>query len=90
MTDKLSKCAQLKSEGNALFKQEQWKKAIKKYHHSLMYAKGVTDRPDKLMGMTIPTLQFSKPNKEQERAAEELLVSGHNNIAGAVLHLVYK
>ena len=78
---KISKSLKLKEEGNTLFKQQEWKKAIKKYHHSLMYAKGITDRPDKLMGMDIPT-RFLKPTEEEERKAEEILVSAHNNIAG--------
>ncbi len=81
VADKLARARVLKEEGNAVFKQQEWKKAIKKYHHSLMYAKGVTDRPDKLMGLAIPT-KFNKPTKDEEREAEELLVSLHNNIAG--------
>ena len=53
-----------------------------------MYAKGITDRPDKLMGMDVPT-KFFKPTDEEERKAEDILVSAHNNIAGKWLCCLY-
>lgn len=47
-----------------------------------MYAKGITDKVDKLLGgfNVMPTML--KPTKDQEKAAEEILVAVHNNIAG--------
>ena len=82
---RLSKSQDLKEEGNTLFKQQEWRKAIKKYHHSLMYVKGITDRGDKLLalgGLIDTQTTVLKPTKEQEKMAEEVLVALHNNIAG--------
>ncbi len=81
VSDRLARALKLKDEGNACFKLQEWRKAIKKYHHSLMFVKGVTDRPDKMMGFALPS-RFSKPTAEEEKYSVELLVSVHNNIAG--------
>ncbi len=81
VSEKLARALELKEEGNVLFKQQEWRRAIKKYHHSLMFIKGVTDRPDKMMGFALPS-KFKKPTAEEEKCSIELLVSVHNNIAG--------
>ena len=80
ISDKLVKAEQLKEEGNEFFKERSWKKAIKKYHHGLMYVKGILDRFD-----AIPGLYESRrvpPTTEEKAAANVILASLSNNLAG--------
>lgn len=87
MGGRIQKSLELKEDGNSLFKQQEWKKAIKKYHHSLMYATGITDQRAKLLGGLDILPTALKPTKEQENEAEEISVSLHNNITGTYVNM---
>ena len=84
--EKLIKAKQLKEEGNELFKAEQWKPAAKKYHYSLMYARGLLDTFTH--GNFLTNLLMTKKEEgcqvtpEQKEDAMKLLVALSNNLAG--------
>ena len=82
-SDKLVKAHQLKDRGNDEFKSENFKSAIKKYHHALMYTRGVVKQGDMSLipGLEVVT-RFSQPSKEEKRAANELTLVLSNNLAG--------
>ena len=80
ISEKIAKCRELKDEGNKLFKATQWKKAIKKYHHALMYIKGVTDRLDSLP-LLEATLGKQQPSEQDRKDAIELMLNLLNNLS---------
>lgn len=73
----------LKQEGNELFRAKEWKKAVKKYHHALMFCKGITDKLDFIPGLA--AAGGVKPTQEEEREATELSMAVTNNLAGTNL-----
>ena len=83
ISDKLGKAGQLKDEGNREFKAGAYRAAIKKYHHSLMYTRGVVSAGD--ISSAIPGMeQMVKyvATEEENRAAKELSLVLSNNLAG--------
>lgn len=76
--DKITSAQELKQEGNCFFKSGEWKKAIRKYHHALMYAKGVVDKFDSIPGLR----HKEKATPEEESSANELIAALSNNLAG--------
>ena len=83
--DKIAKALELKEEGNAAFKAGDYKKAIKKYHHVLMYTRAVTS-PGDLQSMIPgldPLLKRFHATEEEKAVATELTVTISNNLAGA-------
>lgn len=80
ISEKIAKCRELKDEGNKFFKAKQWKKAIKKYHHALMYVKGVTDRLDSLP-LLEATLGRQQPSEQDRKDAIELMLNLLNNLS---------
>ena len=80
MADRLATAEELKQEGNKLFKEGEWKKAIKKYHHTLMYTKGILDKFEALPGLQ-QAIQV-KATPQEEAAARELSATVSNNLAG--------
>lgn len=77
---RLEKAKSLKQEGNELFRAKEWKKAIKKYHHTLMYCKGITDKLDFIPGLA--AAGGLRATDEEERIAREVTVAVTNNLAG--------
>lgn len=77
---RLAKAVSLKQEGNELFRAKQWKKAIRKYHHTLMYCKGITDKLDFIPGMS--AAGGLKPTAEEEKQATDMTMAVTNNLAG--------
>ena len=70
----------LKKEGNLLVKTEEWKKAMKKYHHALMYVKCVCDKLDRLPGLEA-SLGRQQPSVEEKKEATQLMLSLWNNLS---------
>ena len=77
---RLAKAKCLKEEGNGLFKEGHWKRAIRKYHHALMYCKGITDKLDFIPGLA--AAGGLRATAEEEGEATELTVAVTNNLAG--------
>ena len=78
--DKIAKAQQLKEEGNKFFKKREWKNAIRKYHHGLMYVRGIIERYE------VPGLQNvmrTKPTPEETAMAEKITTTLSNNLAGS-------
>jgi hypothetical protein len=82
------KCRELKEEGNKLVKAKEWKKAMKKYHHALMYVKGITDKLDLLPGLE-ETLGRQKPSEQEKKDATELMLSLLNNLSCKLLIIYF-
>lgn len=78
--ERLAKAGSLKEEGNDLFRAEQWKKAIRKYHHTLMYCKGITDKLDFIPGLA--AAGGLRVTAEEERQATVMTLAVTNNLAG--------
>ena len=73
---------QLKDEGNRQFKAGDYRSAIKKYHHALMYTRGVVGRGDV---PAIPGMEYAVKHvatEEEKEAAKELSLVLSNNLAG--------
>lgn len=79
-SEKIMKCRELKDEGNKLVKAKEWKKAIKKYHHALMYIKGITDKLDSLPGLEV-ALGRPQPSEQDRKDATELMLNLLNNLS---------
>ena len=79
LEDKIDHSSALKEEGNALFKQKDLKKAMKKYHTSLMYVRGLVDRPSLLQHT--PSAEMA--NEEQKERIHQIEFSIYNNLAGS-------
>ena len=77
---RLTKAKSLKQEGNEFFRVGGWKKAIRKYHHALMYCKGITDKLDIIPGLA--AAGGVKASEEEKREASEVTVAVTNNLAG--------
>lgn len=77
---RLERAKALKQEGNDLFKAREWKMAVKKYHHALMFCKGITDKLDFIPGLA--AAGGVKPSQEEEREATDLTMAVTNNLAG--------
>lgn len=77
---RLDRAKALKQEGNEQFRAKEWKAAVKKYHHALMFCKGITDKLDFIPGMA--AAGGVKPSEEEEREATELTMAVTNNLAG--------
>ena len=80
--DKIEKARQAKEDGNAAFKAGEYRTAIKKYHHALMYTKGVVSQGDlpAIPGMEQMTKFIA--TDEEKATASELTVTICNNLAG--------
>lgn len=81
-SDKIVKAGELKDEGNAAFKAGNYRTAIKKYHHALMYTKGVTSQGDL---SAIPWLQHAMrhvASAEEKTIANDITIVVYNNMAG--------
>ena len=79
-SERILTCRELKEEGNKLFKSQEWRLAMKKYHHALMYIKGITDKRTALAGME-DTLDIQKPTEQEKKDATELILSLWNNLS---------
>ena len=53
---------------------------MKKYHHALMYIKGITDKNTALAGIE-DTLHRQKPTEQEKKDATELILSLWNNLS---------
>ena len=87
VADRLASAEELKQEGNKLFKEGEWKKAIRKYHHSLMYTKGILDKFEALPGLQ--QVMRVKATPQEEEAARELSATVSNNLAGMFTNTAY-
>ena len=81
-SEKLSRAKELKDIGNSLFKNGDTKTALKKYHHGLMFVKGIASSDLGVAG--IPNdLVNEKVTEEERKMGDELTALIHNNIAGS-------
>ena len=76
----LAKGEEYKIKGNEFFKNGDIQKAIKKYHFSLMYTKGL-EKPSSLTGIPV-TETPKKLNEDEKTKLESLKCQCHNNLAG--------
>ena len=81
-SEKLSRAKELKDVGNALFKSGETKNAVKKYHHALMYIKGISSSDLGIPGLP-SDLMDEKVTEEERKMGDELTALIHNNIAGS-------
>ena len=79
---RLDQAKSLKQEGNEFFKQNEWKAAIRKYHHALMYCKGIMDKLDFIPGLA--AAGGLRATEKQEKEASDVTVAVTNNLAGIV------
>lgn len=77
---RLARAKSLKQEGNELFRVGGWKKAIRKYHHALMYCKGITDKLDFIPGLA--AAGGLRGSEEEKKEASDVTVAVTNNLAG--------
>ena len=96
-TEKLSQAYKLKEEGNQLFKEEEWKRAAKKYHFSLMYVKGLLETlpNDPMLKMLLSkNVTQTEPQPEitpqEKEDATKLLITLSNNLAGMFVSILCK
>lgn len=78
---KLTRAKELKDVGNGLFKSGETKNAVKKYHHALMYVKGISSSDLGIPGLP-SELMNEKVTEEEREMGDELTALIHNNIAG--------
>ena len=82
-SEKLSRAKELKEIGNGLFKKGDTKNALKKYHHALMFVKGIASSDLGLGVAGVPSdLLNEKVTEEEREMGDELTALIHNNIAG--------
>lgn len=82
-SEKLTRAKELKDIGNTLFKSGDTKNAVKKYHHALMFVKGISSSDLGIPGL--PSELMNEKVTEEERAmGDELTALIHNNIAGSL------
>jgi tetratricopeptide (TPR) repeat protein len=84
-SDKLAKAHQLKDEGNQEFKAGGYRAAIKKYHHSLMYTRGVVSTGDTSAIPGMEQMVKYVATEDEKRAAKELSLVLSNNLAACFL-----
>ena len=82
-SEKLARAKELKDIGNGLFKSGDTKAALKKYHHALMFVKGVALSDLGVSGIPSGLLN-EKVTEEEREMGDELKALIHNNIAGKV------
>lgn len=83
-SEKLARAKELKDTGNAFFKSGDTKNAVKKYHHALMFIKGVFSSDFGMPGLPNDLMKMNEKVTEEERAiGDELTAVIHNNIAGS-------
>ena len=70
-----------KDEGNLLFKGGQTREAMKKYHRSLLYLKGVDADQNKMYSFSSASSQEALSEEEQIKL-KKLTADCHNNLAG--------
>lgn len=78
---RVARAKALKIEGNEFFKEQEWRKAIKKYNHAKMFCKGIMDKLDFIPGLELAAGRL-KPTKEQKKEATNVMVAVANNLAG--------
>lgn len=81
--DKIAKSQELKDEGNTAFKAGNYRTAIKKYHHALMYTKAVVDQGDLSVLPGLEQVVKRRATDEEKAAAKELTTTISNNLAGS-------
>ena len=85
--EKLEQAKSHKQDGNELYKQKQYKAAVRKYHHGLLYVKGIES------AQQTGFLPFSVPGGEAEPTSSNMAevksvkVDLYNNLAGLQLQL---
>ena len=81
-SEKIDRALELKDEGNAAFRAEDYRSALKKYHHALMYTRGVTDQGslDNFPGLE-QMLKYVA-SEEDKRVANDLALVVRNNMSG--------
>lgn len=80
-SEKLARAKELKNVGNTLFKSGETKNAVKKYHHALMYIKGISSLDHGIPGLP-SEFMYEKVTEEEGKMGDELTALIHNNIAG--------
>ena len=90
-SDKITKAHELKEDGNAAFKAGNYRTAMKKYHHALMYTKGVINQGDLSVIPGLEHVARDGVTDEEKAAATKLDLIISNNLAGSrhvQLHLL--
>lgn len=80
---RISKARELKEEGNDWFKRGEWSKAIRKYHHGLMYVRGDLGKNEDILSMLGVSQTTMAPTEEQKQESRKLMISLSNNLAGS-------
>lgn len=78
---RVARARALKIEGNERFRNQEWKKAIEKYHHAKMFCKGIMDKLDLIPGLELAAGRL-KATEEQQKEAADVMVAVTNNLAG--------
>lgn len=72
----------LKDEGNGEFKSGKYRAATRKYHHALMYTRGVETQGDTPPIPGLEQLVRCVPTEDEKKAAKELALTLSNNLSG--------
>lgn len=88
-SDKIAKSQELKDEGNSAFKAGNYRTAIKKYHHALMYTKAVVDQGYLSAIPGLEQVVKHTATDEEKAAAKELSTTISNNLAGSESDALY-
>lgn len=83
-SEKLARARELKDIGNTLFKSGDTKNALKKYHHALMFIKGISSSDLELPGLPSDLLN-EKVTEEERKMGDELTALVHNNMAACLV-----
>jgi tetratricopeptide (TPR) repeat protein len=83
--DKIAKARELKNDGNTAFNAGNYRTAIKKYHHALMYTKAVVTQGDLSVIPGLEQLTKHKATDEEKAEATELSLTVSNNLAACFL-----
>ena len=85
-TEKIIKAYEVKDEGNGHFKALDYQTAIKRYHHALLYVKGLSDENpfQALTGVSPLSNGENKLSEKSKESIKELEFICNNNLAGKV------
>ena len=75
--EKLQEALMLKEEGNGFIEQNNYRNAIKKYHRSLLYVRGLTNQPAMFGSRSREDI-----SEELKVEIERVMCSVYNNLAG--------
>ena len=86
---KIARARELKDEGNLAFKAGEYRGALKKYHHALMYTKGVSSQGSLSVLPGLEEALGRVASKEEKKAANEIALVVFNNMSGVCVLYVF-